>query len=85
MDPDISPCDNFYQYACGGWEKRNSIPYCSTFSWSVIEELDHSSLKFFRGMLVGFLLRNIPVVATTWFVSTMLGECALIFTCSKNY
>jgi putative endopeptidase len=50
MDKSIDPCVNYYQYACGAWQKKNSIPADQT-GWSVYGKLYQDNLTFLRGIL----------------------------------
>jgi len=50
MDRSAEPCVDFYQYSCGGWQKRNPIPPDQT-SWGVYGKLYQDNLLFLRGIL----------------------------------
>ena len=50
IDKSVDPCVNFYQYACGRWQKDNPIPSDQT-SWSVYAKLYEDNLNFLRGIL----------------------------------
>ena len=50
MDRTVDACVDFYQYACGGWQKKNPIPPDQT-SWSVYAKLFEDNLNFLHGIL----------------------------------
>ena len=50
MDTDVSPCEDFYQYSCGGWEKTHSIP-SQQKHWDIFGELAQKNYNYFLNLL----------------------------------
>lgn len=50
MNREISPCTDFFQYACGGWLKKNPIPGDQA-SWDVYAKLGLDNQKFIHQLL----------------------------------
>ncbi|MCH5238809.1 MAG: M13 family metallopeptidase [Muribaculaceae bacterium] len=47
MNPEVSPVKNFYEYACGGWIKRNPIPdeFTSYGQFDVLREKSRKNVQ----------------------------------------
>jgi len=50
LDRTADPCQNFYKFTCGGWEKNNPIP-ADQAAWSVYAKLANDNQQFLWGVL----------------------------------
>lgn len=50
MDPEAEPCTDFFQYACGGWVRKNPIPK-GYHKWDRIQELSGQNLYVLKGLI----------------------------------
>lgn len=50
LNKDVDPCTDFYEFACGGWIKRNPVPDWAT-SWDQLARLREQLVIDLRELL----------------------------------
>jgi putative endopeptidase len=74
LDLSVSPCSNFYLYACGTWLKDNPIPNDQS-SWGRFSELDQRNREVLRGILEKAAAGIAPLSSTAKQVGDYYASC----------
>jgi predicted metalloendopeptidase len=74
MDTTANPCEDFYQYACGNWRKKNPIP-ADQSRWGRFNELAEYNRQIVREILEKASANDSKRSPVTQKIGDMYGSC----------
>jgi putative endopeptidase len=74
LDTSVSPCNNFYQYACGTWMKNNPIP-ADQSAWGRFSELDLRNREVLKDILEKAAAGSAPLTPTAKQMGDYYASC----------
>src|SRR5271168_3245984 len=76
VDSSINPCDNFYQYACGGWLKKTEIPADRPMWNRSFSTIDLNNRIILNNLLAGYAAgKNVPANPYAKLMGDYYGAC----------
>lgn len=76
MNRSVDPCENFYEYACGGWVENNPIPESKSF-WGVYSVLEEDNERIVKQLLTGSSLTSEATQKAKTFYDACMDETTI--------
>ena len=76
MNRSVNPCENFYEYACGGWVENNPIPESKSF-WGVYSVLEEKNERIVKQLLTGSSLTSEATQKAKTFYDACMDESTI--------
>lgn len=76
MNRSVHPCENFYEYACGGWVENNPIPESKSF-WGVYSVLEEENERIVKQLLTGSSLTSKATQKAKTFYDACMDESTI--------
>lgn len=76
LDKTVKPCDDFYKYACGGWEKETPIPAGYSY-WDRTQELAHKNMFQLHQLLESYNSKDDAISKAKKFHDSCMNEASV--------
>lgn len=76
MNRSVNPCDNFYEFACGGWAQNNPIPESKAF-WGIYSVLQENNERTVRQLLTGAATNSEAIKKSKTFYDACMNLTAI--------